>query len=160
MASGRDHDRATCLSCLPFGLLLGILLGCWPGLIGTLAFCVGGLWLSPDLDTRSNALHRWGPLAFLWWPYRRLLPHRSLWSHGPLLGTIGRLSLLTAWLWCFLAVIPGADWNTCWSSVTRWLEAEPKQVVAMLVGLEASVWLHLILDGDPWPVEWIRGRRQ
>ncbi|WP_028953135.1 metal-binding protein [Synechococcus sp. CC9616] len=160
MASGRDHDRATCLSCLPFGLLLGVLLGHWCGLIGAVAFFVGGLWLSPDLDTHSNALRRWGPLAFLWWPYRRLLRHRSVWSHGPLLGTIGRLSLLTAWLWCLLAVIPGADWNTFWSSAIQWFNAQPQQAVAMLVGLEASVWLHLILDGDPLPVEWNRSRRQ
>jgi uncharacterized metal-binding protein len=160
MASGRDHDRATCLSCLPFGLLLGVVLGHWCGLIGAVAFFVGGLWLSPDLDTRSNALRRWGPLAFLWWPYRRLLRHRSVWSHGPLLGTIGRLSVLTAWLWCLLAVIPGADWKTCWSNAIQWFNAQPQQAVAMLVGLEASVWLHLILDGDPLPVEWNRSRRQ
>ena len=160
MASGRDHDRATCLSCLPFGLLLGVVLGHWCGLIGAVAFFVGGLWLSPDLDTRSNALRRWGPLAFLWGPYRRLLRHRSVWSHGPLLGTIGRLSLLTAWLWCLLAVIPGADWKTYWSNAIQWFTAQPQQAVAMLVGLEASVWLHLILDGDPLPVEWNRSRRQ
>ena len=160
MASGRNHDRATSLICLPFGLLLGLLMGHWCGLIGGFAFLVGGLWLSPDLDTRSNALHRWGPLAFLWWPYRRLLRHRSVWSHGPLIGTTGRLLLLAAWLWCLLTVIPGADWSTCLGWITRWFQAQPQQTLAMLIGLEASVWLHLVLDGDPFPVEWHHSRRQ
>ena len=63
---------------------------------GGLAFLVGGLWLSPDLDTRSNPTRRWGPLRLLWWPYRRLLRHRSLLSHSPLLGTAGRLLYLLA----------------------------------------------------------------
>ena len=26
--------------------------------------------------------------------------------------------------------------------------------IALVILLEASAWLHLILDGDPWPVEW------
>ena len=105
-------------------------------------------------------MHRWGPLAFLWWPYRRLLRHRSVWSHGPLIGTTGRLLLLAAWLWCLLTVIPGADWSTCLGWITRWFQAQPQQTLAMLIGLEASVWLHLILDGDPYPVEWHQSRRQ
>ena len=160
MASGRDHDRATCISCVPFGLLLGMLLGGWCWLIGAVAFLLGGLWLSPDLDTRSNALRRWGPLAVLWWPYRRLLPHRSIWSHGPLVGTLGRVGLLLAWLCLLLAVNPGTSWNAGFNVMHRWLQTQPQQVLAMVLGLEGSVWLHLILDGDPLPVEWGRSRRQ
>jgi len=160
MASGRDHDRATCISCVPFGLLLGVLLGGWCWLIGAVAFLVGGLWLSPDLDTRSNALRRWGPLAVLWWPYRRLLPHRSIWSHGPLVGTLGRVGLLLAWLCLLLALNPGSAWNAGFNVLHLWLQTQPQQVLAVVLGLEGSVWLHLILDGDPLPVEWGRRRRQ
>ena len=91
MAAGPEHDRATVLWSAPLVLVVGLLLGPTTGLMAGAAFVVGGLWLSPDLDTRSNALRRWGPLAFLWWPYRRLIPHRSFWSHGPLIGTATRL---------------------------------------------------------------------
>ena len=91
MASGQQHDRATWILALPFGLLWGP----WLGLAGItaagLAFLIGGLWLSPDLDTRSNPSRRWGPLRLLWWPYRQLLRHRSLLSHSPFLGSAGRL---------------------------------------------------------------------
>lgn len=44
----------------------------WPVLeaggmaLATGCFLFGGLWLSPDLDTRSRALKRWGPLGLLW----------------------------------------------------------------------------------------------
>ena len=85
MASGRDHDKATRLWSLPFGLILGLLLNPANGLIGGFAFAIGGLWLSPDLDTQSRALKRWGILKTLWWPYRKLIPHRSVFSHGPLI---------------------------------------------------------------------------
>ena len=94
MASGRSHERATTMLALPFGLLWGPGLGVAGVTVAGLAFLLGGLWLSPDLDTRSRATGRWGPLHLLWWPYRRLLSHRSLLSHSPLLGTAGRLAYL------------------------------------------------------------------
>ncbi len=98
MASGSVHDRTTCLLSLPFGLLWWPWLGPSGALGAGLAFLVGGLWLSPDLDTRSNATRRWGWLRWLWWPYRRGLSHRSVLSHSPLLGSTGRLLYLALWI--------------------------------------------------------------
>ncbi len=154
MASGRRHERATTLLALPFGLLW------WPGLgptgvaVAGLAFLLGGLWLSPDLDTRSRATARWGPLRLLWWPYRRLLSHRSLLSHSPLLGTAGRLAYLAGAL-----VLAAAALHPLGAPAPRqlleqaeglWRNRRPL-VLAALVGVEASSWLHLVQDGDPLP---------
>jgi len=154
MASGQQHDRATWILALPFGLLWGP----WLGLAGVtaagLAFLIGGLWLSPDLDTRSNPSRRWGPLRLLWWPYRQLLRHRSLLSHSPFLGSAGRL--------LYLAALVGlAGWL-----LHPWGAPSPLQLgqrlqllwqeqrgltLAVLIGVEASTWLHLLQDGDPMP---------
>lgn len=171
MASGRSHDLATWILALPFGALW------WPwlGLAGVAAaggaFLLGGLLLSPDLDTRSNPTRRWGPLQLLWWPYRRLLRHRSLLSHSPLLGTAGRLSYLAATLLlatCLLLQPLGGPSPQQLMAEGRvlWQHQRPL-VLAALVGLEASSWLHLIQDGDPMPRtprllrRWgRRGRRQ
>ncbi len=154
MASGQQHDRATYVLALPFGLLWGAWLGL-PGVTaGTLAFLIGGLWLSPDLDTRSNPSRRWGPLRLLWWPYRRLLRHRSLFSHSPFLGSAGRLLYLggliggLAWLlhpWGAphpLSLLKQLE--QCWRQ-------QPGLSLAVLIGIEASAWLHLVQDGDPLP---------
>jgi uncharacterized metal-binding protein len=154
MASGQQHDRATWILALPFGLLWGP----WLGLAGVaaagLAFLIGGLWLSPDLDTRSNPSRRWGPLRLLWWPYRQLLRHRSLLSHSPVLGSAGRLLYLAAlvglagWLlqpWGAPSPLQlGLGLQTLWQQ-QRGLS------LAALIGVEASAWLHLIQDGDPMP---------
>jgi len=154
MASGQQHDRATWLLALPFGLLWGPWLGQTGIAAGALAFLIGGLWLSPDLDTRSNPSRRWGPLRLFWWPYRRLLRHRSLLSHSPFLGSAGRL-LYLATLIAGLALL-----------FQPWGAPNPQQLVrslqmlwdeqrglslAVLIGVEASAWLHLIQDGDPLP---------
>ena len=145
---------------LPLGLMVAWPLGLSAGVITAAAFLVGGLWLSPDLDTRSNALHRWGPLGGIWWPYRRLIRHRSIWSHGPLIGTATRLLLLLAWTLLVSVLIPSVSPSLVLTNLQNTLQQYPQQAAAMLLGLEASVWLHLIQDGDPWPAEWTRRRRR
>ena len=160
MASGHHHDRATVGWSLPIGLAVASLLGPAAGGIAFAGFLFGGLWLSPDLDTRSNALHRWGPLGGIWWPYRRLIPHRSIWSHGPLLGTAVRLLVLLGWTLLISKLIPVTSPNEVLSALQRAMQNHPQQAAALLLGLEASVWLHLIQDGDPWPADWTRRRRR
>jgi uncharacterized metal-binding protein len=175
MASGRSHDQATRRLALPFGLLWAP----WLGLVGVAvaagAFLVGGLWLSPDLDTRSRATQRWGPLGWLWWPYRRGLSHRSLFSHSPLIGTAGRLIYLALALLLAALVIQGVsalaagspplrsgDLAAGGQAAARWLASLWQQqrplILAALLGLEASSWLHLLQDGDPMP-RWPRPLR-
>ena len=175
MASGRSHDQATRRLALPFGLLWAP----WLGLVGVAvaagAFLVGGLWLSPDLDTRSRATQRWGPLAWLWWPYRRGLSHRSLFSHSPVIGTAGRLIYLALALLLAALVIQGVSALAAGSAPLRsgdlaaggqaaahWLASLWQQqrplILAALLGLEASSWLHLLQDGDPMP-RWPRPLR-
>jgi len=154
LASGRAHDRATWLLALPFGALWWPWLGLSGLTTASLAFLLGGLVLSPDLDTRSNATRRWGPLKWLWWPYRRWLSHRSLLSHTPVIGTAGRLLYLGLLLLglCLLALPLGAP-----APAWLWLQGQalwrrhPNLLLAGLAGLEASAWLHLIQDGDPVP---------
>jgi len=154
MASGRDHDRATRLLALPFGLLWWPALGPAAALTAAAGFLLGGLFLSPDLDTLSRATRRWGPLALLWWPYRRVLSHRSAFSHTPLLGSAGRLlylALAVAGLSQLLQPLGTPSAARLVAALQELWREQRAPLVTALVGLEASSWLHLIQDGDPWP---------
>ena len=56
------------------------------------AGCIAGVFLTPDLDMpRGGWLWR-----ALWWLYQAKIPHRSRWSHLPILGTAVRLAYLFA----------------------------------------------------------------
>ena len=154
MASGREHDRATCVLALIYGVIWWPWLGISGVLCSALAFLFGGLFLSPDLDINSRPYQRWGVLRWIWWPYQRLIRHRSVLSHSPVLGTAIRIAYLSgvvatiSWL--------GSRWGTPtpeqWQS---WLQQNwshsSNSVLIALLGLEASAWLHLIQDGDPMP---------
>ena len=160
LATGRRHDQSIWILSLPLGIAVGLVLGSASALIATASCLAGGLWLSPDLDTHSNALRRWGALGFLWWPYRRLIPHRSLWSHGPVLGTTARLGVLL--LWCLVATmaVPALSPAMLLTTLQQLMHQYPREFIALLVGLEGSAWIHLILDGDPWPQEWSKKRQR
>ena len=102
----------------------------------------------------------------LWWPYRRLLSHRSLLSHSPLLGTTGRLVYLAVLLAgiCLLAQPLGAPAPQALARQLAALWAGQRSLLLVaFCGLEASAWLHLIQDGDPMPRlprPWRRQRRR
>ena len=99
-------------------------------------------------------------LGFLWWPYRRLIPHRSLWSHGPVLGTSVRLGVLLTWCLIFTMGIPALSPSTLLADLQQLMRQHPREFISLVVGLEGSAWIHLILDGDPWPQEWSNKRQQ
>jgi uncharacterized metal-binding protein len=61
-------------------------------------FLFSGLIFGPDLDLYSFHYKRWGKLRWLWRPYQQAIKHRSIWSHGPIVGTIGRILYLSLWL--------------------------------------------------------------
>ena len=155
MASGRSHDSATLALALPLGLLVGLWQGPMLGVTAAAAFLLGGLWLSPDLDTCSRPSRRWGPLALLWWPYRRVVRHRGWLSHTPLLGTLTRLLYLGALALMTLTIghwAGGPHPSVMLSGLQQlWLDERPL-LITVVVAIEASAWLHLIQDGDPMPL--------
>ena len=159
MASGLEHDKSIKQFAGPFALLISLLLGIQSGLISGTTFLIGGLWLSPDLDTYSVALKRWGILQGLWWPYQKIIPHRSIFSHGPFVGTTLRVSYLFALSTLLLFIIKPLELTILHNSanyIIDLIKQNPTNTLSALLGLEASAWLHLIKDGDPMPKEWYK----
>lgn len=93
MPNGNTHDTITFLL-VPLTYLAAEMY--WGGnhtlsIIATAAMLFAGLMFGPDLDLQSRPYNRWGPLRFIWKPYQVALPHRSVLSHGPVLGTVLRI---------------------------------------------------------------------
>ena len=149
MATGQQHDKATKICSLVFGVCIGIYLDIQTGVYGGIAFAIGGLWLSPDLDTESKPLKRWGIFKIIWFPYRKLIKHRSFISHSPIIGTLIRLiylyviSTLIIELIDFLNPNVKLNINEIASNI---ISIYPKQLIVSVIGFELSTWLHLLQD--------------
>lgn len=174
MPSGRTHDRITFYSLLP--LVGGVALAT-QSLLQTALFTGGflfsGFMFGPDLDIHSLPYKRWGPLRWIWLPYRKAMAHRSMLSHGPLLGTVFRLLYLATWLLFFAAVAV-----VCWAqlqSPEHWqtlslvqlesllqdlqssLRQHPIELLLLFLGLEAGAMSHALSD---WTGSAVKGWRR
>ena len=147
MPSGKVHAQCSLVLAVPsFGTVLGATSDF--AAAGACALgCLIGIAMTPDLDqeTLSSSEHAFikytlglGFLwAMLWYPYARLIKHRSPFSHFPILGTAGRL------LYLFLLILIPSYWG--WHLITL-----PPETVRLLLfalgGLIVSDAAHWFLD--------------
>ncbi len=120
------------------------------------SYVFSGIWLSSDLDTTSSAYRRWGPLRYLWWPYQKLVPHRSWISHGLGIGPLLRVGYLIGivallgwgftWLLRQIGIALHLDPNSWLWRTTDWLITYRAETLALLIGLIAGGAVHSLMD--------------
>ena len=164
MPSGVTHDRIT-LWILPLvtGITYGLTRSGELSLILAGGFLFSGMMFGPDLDINSIQYKRWGIFKPIWLPYRKFMPHRSILSHGPIIGTCIRLLylfLIIAIAGIFAVAIAqliwGFDWN--WQDFVRekftLLRNQYRQeTIVFLIGLEVGAMSHSFSD-------WFSSRRK
>ena len=113
MSSGKAHAAATKLLTLPAAVVAAQILPGQPLVVavGSALGCLSGLLVEPDLDVDDITKSEWRVIKRLWvfgmlwvafwYPYARLIPHRSPLSHFPVLGTGIRL----LYMWGMFALI-------------------------------------------------------
>ena len=144
------HDRITLLSGVGLSALL-YTLEPEPILVGSylLMHCFSGMCCSPDLDVESRAYTRWGPLRGIWWPYQKLISHRSILSHSYLIGPTLRLVYLLAWLVLGvygLCAWRGIPWDTMRSSIWAALPVYWPWLYILYVAWLSGSAAHVALD--------------
>ena len=169
MSSGKNHDRIT-LFCLPWIIGIATVLTRSSQLICLLAggFLFSGLMFGPDLDIYSIQYKRWGLLRWLWLPYQKFLPHRSLFSHGLLIGTAIRIIYLLTGIFMIAAfataifqLLWGFEWNwqefvfSCFRLVVK---VYPQEAFVVLLGLELGAMSHSLTDWISSELKILRGR--
>ena len=168
MPSGRTHDRITLWS-LPIitGLTLAIARSGNLALIVSGGFLFSGLMFSPDLDLNSRPFKRWGWLRWIWIPYQKVMRHRSVLSHGLLIGTIVRMLYLAAWTIVLGIIILGIVQvfrDVPWTGqefaeyIKRSLIEYRAEWIALFVGLELGAMIHSVSDWTSTAVK--RSRRK
>jgi uncharacterized metal-binding protein len=156
MSSGRTHDQITLIS-LP--ILTGVILVLTRNAELTLwiagSFLFGGLMFGPDLDIHSNQSIRWGWLRWMWQPYRKTISHRSILSHGPVIGTVGRLLYVGLWAVLIGLIYRSAchfwgwpTWNEMqiWRSIQKFAIKHSLTLLGIFVGLEIGAMSHYAAD--------------
>jgi uncharacterized metal-binding protein len=156
LPSGRTHDRVTLWS-LPIiaGSTLLVTARADLAFWVSSGFLVSGLIFGPDLDLYSIHYKRWGKLRWLWKPYQQALKHRSIWSHGPIIGTIGRIIYLSLWVgllglfWLGISQFIGIKTYTGQQMLVILQQSIVKNhsiYIALFCGLELGAMSHYLSD--------------
>lgn len=114
------------------------------------------MMFGPDLDIRSIQYKRWGFLRSIWLPYRKFFRHRSLFSHGLIIGTCIRLvyllliiSFISIFLVAIAQLIWGFPWN--WQDFVKMqsrilINKYSQEAIMLFIGLEIGAMSHSISD--------------
>lgn len=147
MPDGKVHVAAAIVALLPAGAAAAGVGFCgWlPVAVGTVAYVVGTKWLSPDLDIKSQPYMAWWVFRIIWWPYMKLVPHRSWLSHGPIVGTLARTGVLLAYGALVAAVLVWRGVITL-DELLEALRIDLWPIYSILAGLEVSALVHVALD--------------
>ncbi|NER33138.1 MAG: metal-binding protein [Oscillatoria sp. SIO1A7] len=95
MPSGKTHDKITKVATLAIAVFSGIVTKDLAiSSMTVVSFAFSGFMFGPDLDIYSRQYLRWCWLRWIWLPYQKRVKHRSWVSHGPIIGTCGRILYL------------------------------------------------------------------
>jgi uncharacterized metal-binding protein len=153
MPSGKTHDRIAIILLAPIYLILRYFVGLdfVQSLILSISILFSQLMFGPDLDLLSVQYKRWGPLKFIWLPYRMLFTHRSRFTHGIILGPITRIIYLSIIL-VLIESLLNYFWNVNFLDINTfslkniYMLLADKYFLALVLGLFTGAAIHTLTD--------------
>lgn len=136
MPNHKTHDTITYLLLIfliPISLLyIGVNIY---SLIFIVSYIFAGLMFNGDLDCESKPYYRWKVFRLIWIPYQSLFKHRSVFTHGIIIGTLIRL--------LYILIIPLIFY---FHEIINFVWLYPKFFVFLLCGLEIGSISHIVAD--------------
>lgn len=138
MPNGKTHDIIT-FTIAP--IVAGISY-CFTKDITTILIIFGcylfaSLMFNGDLDTNSRPYNRWWILKMIWIPYQLMFTHRSVFTHGLIIGTIVRL--------LYLGIIPFII-ILLKGNLEIITDIDLNLLMLIFIGLESGAAVHTISD--------------
>ena len=136
MPNGKTHDKITMITApLVVGFTYLMIGDIKTTLILMAAYFFASFMFNGDLDTNSRPYNRWWLFKMIWIPYQLMFTHRSIWTHGIVLGTVVRLLYVLAIPVLVIAIkgvgMPEMNWSI---------------VLPVLIGLELGNLNHSVSD--------------
>lgn len=101
------------------------------------AYFFASLMFNGDLDINSRPYNRWWLFKMIWIPYQLMFNHRSIFTHGLIIGTIIRL--------IYLGIIPFI-FIFLKGNIQIFTTINLSICILIVIGLEAGAAIHTISD--------------
>jgi uncharacterized metal-binding protein len=139
MPNGRTHDIITAVTtpvvtgvtyCITKDIkITSIILG---------LFLFSSLMFNGDLDIDSRPYNRWWLLKMIWIPYQLMFEHRSIFTHGLIIGTIIRI--------LYISIIPFIIYAFKGQTQIITHMVSLHTAIIIFIGLELGSAVHTISD--------------
>jgi uncharacterized metal-binding protein len=138
MPNGKTHDRITTIT-TPIVMGMGFWITNDPvtTVIVSLSYVFASLMFNGDLDTNSRPYNRWWVLKMIWIPYQLMFKHRSIWTHGLIIGTVIRITYLVV-IPVIILLIKG--------NLEILLTIDTDILIPVVIGMELGAASHTIAD--------------
>jgi len=103
----------------------------------SVGFYIGTDFLTPDLDTESTAIKRWGKLKILFLPYKWTFTHRKS-SHNIIYGAVVRI--------LYISIIMLVLYYVLFKSFPSETVFFSAYIILFLIGIIIANALHVLLD--------------
>lgn len=139
MPNGKTHDKITLVLAPVVFILTYVLTNHFINtLIIFLSYLFASFMFNGDLDTNSKPYNRWWLFKMIWIPYQLLFAHRSVFTHGIIIGTLIRIVYLLVIPVIFLLLNNSLVY---YINLINW-----DMFLIVLIGLEIGSTIHTISD--------------
>ena len=138
MPCGKTHDKITAYTTPVVGVLSYVVTADIKiAAILMFTYIFASMMFNGDLDTNSKPFNRWWLFKMIWIPYQLMFKHRSVFTHGIIIGTVVRL--------LYLGIIP---FLILWAKggFDLFQTINVSMIITILVGLELGSAIHTISD--------------
>jgi uncharacterized metal-binding protein len=148
MSSGKFHRTFNTVASVPItgALIFGLGTPVPLALSFAAGYTIATYFINPDLDLYSDGYQSWGIFRFYWYPYQKILAHRSFLSHAPIVGTLFRIAYLLTLPVLVLLLVGTAARNSVREALLAWIPQFLPYILMFILGMVISDALHLVLD--------------
>jgi len=139
MPNGKTHDK---ISIITAPVVLGVSYYITDNIELTgiifLTYLFSSFMFNGDLDTNSRPYNRWWLFKMIWIPYQLMFHHRSVFTHGIIIGTVVRL--------LYLCIIPLSIYYFQTGNIHINEIIDLEILLYVFIGLELGSAVHTISD--------------
>ncbi len=141
MPDGKTHDKISTFTAPIIGVVTYLI--CKDIKLAVIlmsTYIFASFMFNGDLDTHSKPFNRWWLFKMIWIPYQMMFSHRSIFTHGLVIGTVVRLLYLG--IIPFIAFLLKGNLDI----ITTLSESTMLIMLTMVIGLELGSAVHTISD--------------
>jgi len=141
MPNGKTHDKISYIFAILLIFISTLVLNnIYHIILLNISFLFSSFYFNGDLDCNSKVYNRWKIFKLIWVPYQEIFHHRSVFTHGIIIGTLVRA--------IYVGILPTIliYYYFGESTIILFINKNQTEIIFVLIGIELGNTIHTISD--------------